>query len=115
MLHHCGRRCAGRVVQTALLYLTPLFSSLGYLRELHVGWYPRSRAAAALSAVAGSGRVVEMEWLARGRGSSGVGAKVETLRCLDEREACGGVSGDVMGVARDVVVMSEVPLYRASE
>jgi hypothetical protein len=56
-----------------------------------------------------------MEWLARGRGSSSVGAKVETLRCLDEREACGGVSGDVMGVARDVVVMSEVPLYRASE
>jgi hypothetical protein len=114
VLHHCSCRRAGRGVQTALLYLTPLFSSLGYQRELHVGWYPRSRAAP-LSAVAGSGRVVEMEWLARGRGSSSVGAKVETLRCLDEREACGGVSGDVMGVARDVVVMSEVPLYRASE
>jgi hypothetical protein len=104
VLHHCSRRRAGGVVQTALLYLIPLFSSLGYQRELHVG-----------CAVTGSGRVVEMEWLARGRGSSSVGAKVESLRCLDEREACGGVSGDVMGVARDVVVTSEVPLYRASE
>jgi hypothetical protein len=34
---------------------------------------------------------------------------------LYEREACGGVSGDVMGVAGDMVLRSEVPLYRASE
>jgi hypothetical protein len=34
--------------------------------------------------------------------------------CTNER-LVGGVSGDVMGVARDVVLRSEVPLYRACE
>lgn len=44
-----------------------------------------------------------MKSLTQGRGPGSIGAKVETLQCLCEGDACEGVSGDVMGVARDVI------------